>query len=113
MEKENDTKRIEIPESIVDPQEREYFELMEKALSIAVEKKLPILCLTAYDDTSKALISTQGCPHCITKLISKLLDKEPQMFDIIMGAVAGHVIGKSSKDRKIVEYARKNSTGGN
>ena len=104
---------IDIPETITDPEEREYFEQIEKVISIAAKKQLPILCLSAYNDLSRSFISAQGCKHCLTKMIKGMLDKEPGMFDVIMGGIALHMAEKCSADIKMVEYARKNTPTGN
>lgn len=111
--KANNYVQLTIPESITDPEEREYFELMYKALEIAREKTLPLLCLTAYSDMNKAFLATQGCKACVSKLILALLEQDPDMLNVIMGGIAVHLMNKSTQDRMITEYAKKNDSAGN
>ena len=104
---------LNVPDTITDPDERAYFEHLHSAIKIAAKKNLPFMILTAYDDIGKAFLSAQGCKICISKLIKELIDREPDMLNVIMGGVATHLIGKDSQDKASIEYAKKNTPTGN
>lgn len=109
----NISDELKVPDSVTDPDEKEYFEHLYSAIKIAAQKGLPFMILTAYDDIEKAFLSAAGCKHCITKLIKELLDKQPDILDVIMGGVATHLMNKTSADKQIIDHAKKNTPEGN
>jgi len=115
METNNDNflNELKVPDSVTDPDERAYFEHLYEAIKIAHKKNLPFVILTAYDDIGKAFLSAQGCKHCISKLVKELLDREPDMLGVFMGAIAPHLIDKKFKNNKDIELAQKQTPQGN
>ncbi|MBK5721320.1 hypothetical protein JGH11_10595 [Dysgonomonas sp. Marseille-P4677] len=105
--------QLKVPESITDPDEKEYIEHIYGAIKIAAKKNLPFMILTAYDDMGKAFLSAAGCKHCITKLITELLNKQPDILNVVLEAVAAHMMNKDTKDKQIANYAKKNTPTGN
>lgn len=105
---------IEIPESITDPDLKEYINLLSAAFRIASEKDLPVFFLTEFDSESGASV-LMGCPHCASNCIRRLLDKEPRVMDVLMNAIIGHKLtgDQQDKDKEIISHARKNSPTGN
>ncbi|MDR1716359.1 MAG: hypothetical protein LBS20_10980 [Prevotella sp.] len=110
---DNNLDELKVPESITDPDEREYFEYLCSAVKIAAKKGLPFMFLTAYNSIGNAFLSTAGCKKCMATLIKELLDKHPDMFGVIMGGVTMHLIEKSPNVKQITDHAKKNTPAGN
>lgn len=104
---------LKVPESITDPDEREYFELLYGAIRIAAKKGLPFMILTAYDNIENCFLTAAGCKHCITNLIKEMLDKQPDILNVIMGGISMHLMEKQSQDIQIINNAKKNTPAGN
>jgi len=111
--KEQETPGINIPQSITDPAEKEYFELIEKAINIGIEKQLPFLFLSAYSDISKALIAAQGCPNCISKMITNLLVFNPELYVPIIVGVGNYMKKKDNVEYTLGNNAKKDTSRGN
>lgn len=109
---------INIPSDITDPEVIEYFRLINEVFKKAFDKKLPILLLAELD-SSNGITSAMGCPHCISKCITRFLDSHPKAMDIMMNGLVEHMINKHKESNplsvieQLVRDAKKNTAAGN
>lgn len=123
---ENEFTGMKIPEGITDPEEREFLELVNRAVTLALKKGYALAILARMDEKND-VTAVMGCGHCIEFLLCKVMEKTPQFRNILMGAIISNMMknlpdelknkqdvpGKGPGIEQLIDYAKKNTPAGN
>lgn len=113
MNNEREFTGIDIPNTVTDPEEREFVELLNRITALAIKKEWSVMLLACSEGGKKEISVFEGCAHCISLLLKKTLDKSAGLLQILMMAIIPHLKDKQSAEGNLIGIAKKNTPAGN